>query len=223
MIDLLFAPVLFAPVESPDMTAHSTYQFVFATGQPKNYGHQQDRAYQTMCQFPLPSTKESDTNQSFQGRPRVAAMTLTGPLLPATILVKIFWNFTIFQYRSNPPLVKGNLISSIANLVLKNLTLSILGKQEILEISQIYMDTQPIVSSPFRNLDFENSSLKTLKNRYQTFLSLFNFTGLLHSVPNILSGIVWNFLSLLGPVLFQLQFFDIFYNSITFLGTSIKI
>ena len=37
--------------------------------------------------------------------------------LKITILVIIFWNFTIFQYRSNSPQVKGNLISSIANLV----------------------------------------------------------------------------------------------------------
>ena len=33
------------------------------------------------------------------------------------ILIIIFWNFTIFQYRSNSPQVKGTLISSIANLV----------------------------------------------------------------------------------------------------------
>ena len=42
----------------------------------------------------------------------------------------------------------------------------------------------------FKNLDFANSSLKTCKNRYQTFLFLCSFTGLLHFVPNILSGIV---------------------------------
>ena len=34
-----------------------------------------------------------------------------------TILVIIFLNFTIFQYRTDSPQVKGNLISSIANLV----------------------------------------------------------------------------------------------------------
>ena len=34
-----------------------------------------------------------------------------------TILVIIYWNFTIFQYRSDSPQVKGNFISSIANLV----------------------------------------------------------------------------------------------------------
>ena len=33
------------------------------------------------------------------------------------ILIIIFWNFTILQYRSDSPQVKRNLISSIANLV----------------------------------------------------------------------------------------------------------
>ena len=33
------------------------------------------------------------------------------------ILVIIFWNFTIFQYRSDSPQAKRNLISSMANLV----------------------------------------------------------------------------------------------------------
>ena len=33
------------------------------------------------------------------------------------ILVIIFWNFAIFQYRSDSPQVKRNLITSIANLV----------------------------------------------------------------------------------------------------------
>ena len=34
-----------------------------------------------------------------------------------TFLIIIFWNFTIFWYRSNSPQVKRNLISSIGNLV----------------------------------------------------------------------------------------------------------
>ena len=34
-----------------------------------------------------------------------------------TILAIMFWNFTIFQYTSDSPQVKGNLISSIVNLV----------------------------------------------------------------------------------------------------------
>ena len=51
-----------------------------------------------------------------------------------TILLIIFWNFTIFQYRSGSPQVKRNLISSIAHLVYElpyelpnNLGLRILG------------------------------------------------------------------------------------------------
>ena len=36
-----------------------------------------------------------------------------------TILVIIFWSFTIFQNRSDSPQVKGNLISSIANLEIR--------------------------------------------------------------------------------------------------------
>ena len=35
------------------------------------------------------------------------------------MLVLIFWNFTILQYKSDSPQVQGNLIPSIANLVYK--------------------------------------------------------------------------------------------------------
>ena len=40
-------------------------------------------------------------------------------LYVTTILVIIFWNFTMFQYRSKSPQVKRNLLSSITNLVYK--------------------------------------------------------------------------------------------------------
>ena len=113
------------------------------------------------------------------------------------ILIIIFWNFTIFQYRSDSPQVEGNLISSIANLVYElphelpnKLRRRILGEQEILGKSQIWVGTQPSSQFPFKNLDFANTSSKTRKNRFQTFLFLSSFTGLLHLVPNILSGIV---------------------------------
>ena len=50
------------------------------------------------------------------------------------VLVIIFWNFAIFYYKSDSPQIKGNLVSSIANLVyelphelLHNLGLRILG------------------------------------------------------------------------------------------------
>ena len=104
-------------------------------------------------------------------------------------LVIIFWNFTIFQQRSNSPQAKGNPISSLANLVYElphelpnNLSLMIFGNQEI---SNLRLCAQ----YPFKNLDFANSSWKTRKNRYQTFL-FFIFIRLLDFFPNILSEIV---------------------------------
>ena len=57
-------------------------------------------------------------------------------------MIIIFWNFTIFYYRSDSPLVKQNFISRVANLVyelplefLNDLRLRILGNQEIIENS----------------------------------------------------------------------------------------
>ena len=112
------------------------------------------------------------------------------------ILVIIFCNFTIFQYRSDSPQVKGNLVSSIANLVCElphelpnDLRFRMSENQEILEKSQIWVGTQPSAQSPFKNLDFANTSQKTRKNRYQTFHFLHSFSGLLYFVPNILFGI----------------------------------
>ena len=64
----------------------------------------------------------------------IICFTLHDPNISPTILVIIFWNFTIFQCRYNSQKVKGNLISSIANLVyelphelLHDLILRILG------------------------------------------------------------------------------------------------
>ena len=57
------------------------------------------------------------------------------------ILVMIFWNFTVFQCRSNSPQLKQILISSITNLLYElsnelpnGLKLSILGHMEIVKI-----------------------------------------------------------------------------------------
>ena len=65
-----------------------------------------------------------------------------------TILVIIFWNFTIFLYRSDSPQVKRYLISSIASLVHElthefpnDLRLRISVNQEILGKSEIWVDT----------------------------------------------------------------------------------
>ena len=60
-------------------------------------------------------------------------------LLVPTIMVIIFWNFTMFYYRPDEPQVKRNVISSKVNLVYalphelpNDLRLKILGNKEIL-------------------------------------------------------------------------------------------
>ena len=49
---------------------------------------------------------------------------------------------------------------------------------------------QPSAQSSFQKLNFGNSSEKTRKSKYQTFLVLSSFTGFLYFVSNILSRIV---------------------------------
>ena len=71
-----------------------------------------------------------------------------------------------------------------------DLRLWILGNKAILGKSQIWVQTQPSVKSPFQKLNFGNGSQKTRKSRYQTFLFLSSFTGFLNFVPNILPRIV---------------------------------
>ena len=71
-----------------------------------------------------------------------------------------------------------------------DLRLRILGKKEILGHSQIWLKTKPSAQCPLQKLNFGNSSEKTSKIRYQTFLSLSSFTGFLYFVPNILPRIV---------------------------------
>ena len=70
------------------------------------------------------------------------------------------------------------------------LRLKILGNNKILGKSQIWVETYPCAHSPFKKLNFSNSSPKSHKNRYQTFLDLFSFTGFLYLVPNFLSSII---------------------------------
>ena len=88
------------------------------------------------------------------------------------------------------------MISSIVNLVyelpheLPNLRLKKLGNTEILRKSQIWVETYPSAHSPFHKLNFGNSSLKTRKSRFQTFLVLSSFTGFLYFVPYALSRVV---------------------------------
>ena len=72
----------------------------------------------------------------------------------------------------------------------KKKRLGILENKEISRKSQIWVETQLSAQSPFQKLNFGNSSQKTHKSRYQTFLVLSSFIGLLYFVPNILSRIV---------------------------------
>ena len=71
------------------------------------------------------------------------------------------------------------------------LRLRILGNYEILRKSQVWVETYPSAQSPFKKLDFGNSSQNPCKRRYQIFLVLSNFTGFFYFVPNVLSRIVW--------------------------------
>ena len=50
-------------------------------------------------------------------------------------------------------------------------------------------DTEPSTQSFFQKWNFDKSSQKALKIRYQMFVALSNFLVFLYFVPNILSGI----------------------------------
>ena len=93
--------------------------------------------------------------------------------------------------------MKTDWISNITMPVYKlphglpnDLRLNILGHQEISEKSQFQLETYTSVQSSFQKLNFDKSSQKTLKSRYQTSLVLSNFTRSLYFVPNILLGIL---------------------------------
>ena len=58
----------------------------------------------------------------------------------------------------------------------------------ILFLLHIYIQ-RPVTQSLFKKFDFGNSSQKSRKNKYQTFLFLSIITGFVYSVPNTLSGI----------------------------------
>ena len=82
------------------------------------------------------------------------------------------------------------------------LRLKILGNNKILGKSQIWVETYPCAHSPFKKLNFSNSSPKLHKNRYQTFLDLFSFTGFLYLVPNFLSRIIDTIFQLTPTIFF---------------------
>ena len=73
---------------------------------------------------------------------------------------------------------------------MNRLRLGIVKNQEILEISRIWVETQPSAQSACR-LNFGNSNQKLRKRRYQNFLSLFSFSGFL-SKDSFFSMIVEN-------------------------------
>ena len=115
----------------------------------------------------------------------------------STIMILIFWNFTIFQFRSDSPEVKQSLIFSIRNLIYKyphelpnDLRLSILKNQEISETSQIWVETYLSDQFAFRKLNFGISNQKLRKRTYQNFLTLPDFTEFIYFVPKILCRIV---------------------------------
>ena len=92
------------------------------------------------------------------------------------ILVIIFWNFTIFWYRPNSPPIHHFIMPSIANLVYElpnGLRPRILGNQEILEKSQIWVEAKPSAQSLFKKLDIGNSNQKSRKNGLLEFCLLF--------------------------------------------------
>ena len=147
------------------------------------------------------------------------------------MLVIIFQNFTTFQCRSDSPQVKQNLISGIANLVYElpsklpnDLTLMIIENQEVLEKSQVMVDTQPATQYHFKNLDFGKSRYKTFRNRYKIFIFLSTFTGFLHFFPNIQPRLSeqLNFCLNSAQLPWKFSFFHIFYDFKVYLRSSMK-
>ena len=75
------------------------------------------------------------------------------------------------------------------------------------------MDTKANAKSPFKKLDFSNSSKKARETRHENFLFMSSFIRFHYFVLNILPANYWaqaNFWFQLLPVSFQFQFFDIF-------------
>ena len=65
--------------------------------------------------------KQNGYNQTAEKMIKPSSVKLYAKKLDSnrTIVVIIFWNLTMFQFRSHSPQVKRNLISSITNLVFK--------------------------------------------------------------------------------------------------------
>ena len=118
----------------------------------------------------------------------------------STILVIIFWHFSIIYLRSESPQVKQYLLSSITKLVHefphklpKDLRLRIVGNYIILEKCQMWVETQPSAQSFFQNLNVDNSCQKTRKVSHYVLETLSNFSVFLYFVSKVLSRIVADF------------------------------
>ena len=120
------------------------------------------------------------------------------------LLVVFFERTNFFQPNEQYlPKFESSLEAQRAEKTLDNLR--ILGNMEILQKSQIWVETQPGAESPFQNLNFGSSSQKPRGSIYQVFLFLSSFTGFFYFVSNILSRIVraTKFMVLPCPSFFQ--------------------
>ena len=68
--------------------------------------------------------------------------------------------------------------------------LKILGNQEILEKSEIWVETKPSAQSPFKKLNFGNSSQKNMQKQISNFSFPVQFYWIFSTLVNIVSGIV---------------------------------
>ena len=94
----------------------------------------------------------------------------------------MFWNLTMFYYKSNSIQVKGNLISSIKNMVYElthefpnKLRLRILENSGKLVKSQFWVEREPSAQSPSHKLKLGNTSQKILLTSLITITSSLQF------------------------------------------------
>ena len=110
------------------------------------------------------------------------------------ILIIIFWNFTMFQYRSTSPQVKTNLISNFTNLAhklplkLKNDFRFLKNIRNVENITkfQIWVERKGSALSLHKKVYPGHNSQRTCKRRYQTFLVFPNFTAIFTLVQFLL-------------------------------------
>ena len=81
------------------------------------------------------------------------------------------------------------LVYEFAHDLSNDLRLEILRNLEILQKSQISVETEPSAQFLSQKLNFCNSSQKIRQSRYQSFVVLSNYIWFLYFIPNILSKI----------------------------------